>query len=130
VLFSVLSVVLVFGQGAVAEVSGSVVDQSRAVLPGVTVTLTEETTGLTRTVESNGAGRFVLPPVVPGRYSMKVELSGFQTQALTGVTVSVGQAVIMNFTLPVGALTDVVTVTGEAPLIEVTQNQIGTNMTQ
>ncbi|PYR97983.1 MAG: hypothetical protein DMG12_23635 [Acidobacteria bacterium] len=52
-----LPVVSVFGQGAVAEFNGSAADQSGALLPGVAVTLTEETTGLMRTTASNESGR-------------------------------------------------------------------------
>src|SRR5262245_48392384 len=118
-----------FAQGALSEVNGTAVDQSGAVLPGVTVTLTEETTGLVRTVVTNEAGRWVLPALQPGRYAVKAELAGFQTQNRTGVVVNVGQAVTLNLSLPVGGLSDQVTVTGEAPIVEVTQTQVGTNIT-
>src|SRR5258705_7861924 len=114
---------------ALSEVNGTAADQSGAVLPGVTVTLTEETTGLVRTVITNDAGRWVLPALQPGRYAIKAELAGFQTQTRTGVVVNVGQAVTLNLALPVGALSDQVTVTGEAPLVEGTQTQVGTNIT-
>jgi len=124
-----LSAAPVFGQGGVAEVNGSVADQSGAVLPGVTVTVTDEATGLVRTVESNETGRFVIAAVPPGRYMFRAELAGFQTQTRTGIGVNVGQAVTINFTLPVGTISDQVTVTGEAPLIETTQTQIGANIT-
>ena len=63
-----LSAVSVFGQGAVAEFNGSAADQSGALLPGVAVTLTEETTGLMRTTASNESGRFVIPAITPGRH--------------------------------------------------------------
>ena len=118
-----------FGQSATAEINGNVVDQSGAILPGATVTITSETTGLVRTADSSDAGRFALPGVQPGVYTVKVELSGFQTQTRTGVRVQVGQAVTLNLTLPIGTLTDQVTVTGEAPLIEVTQTTLGSSLT-
>ena len=57
--FTLVPVTSLFAQGALAEVNGTAVDQSGAVLPGVTVTLTEETTGLVRTVITNEAGRWV-----------------------------------------------------------------------
>jgi hypothetical protein len=128
-LLLILPSVSASGQ-AVSELNGTVIDSSQAVLPGVTVTMTEETTGLTRAVVSNDRGRFVAIAVTPGRYTIKAELSGFQTQTRSGVIVAVGQAVTLNFALPVGQLTDQVVVTGEAPLIEPTQTQIGTNMSQ
>src|SRR5262245_15170346 len=129
-LFSLLSAVPALGQGAVSEVNGTAIDSSGAVLPGVAVTLTEDTTGLTRTVLSNDRGRFVAIALTPGVYTIKAELSGFQTQTRSAVTIAVGQAVTINFTLPIGTLSDQVTVTGEAPLIEPTQTQIGSNMSQ
>jgi hypothetical protein len=125
-LFSVVSV---FGQSATAEFNGSVVDQSGAVLPGTNITLTEESTGLMREVVSTGTGRFAITAVTPGVYTVKAELTGFQTQTRGGVRILVGQAITLNFTMPVGALTDQVTVTGEAPLIEVTQTTLGSSLT-
>src|ERR1041384_5584072 len=116
-------------QGALSEAHGTTVDQSGAVLPGVAVTLTEETTGLVRTVSTNEAGRWVLPALQPGRYTIKAELAGFQTQNRAGLVVNVGQALTINLTLPVGGLADQVTVTGEAPLVEVTKSEVGTNIT-
>src|ERR1041384_6341787 len=91
-------------QGALSEVNGTTVDQSGAVLPGVAVTLTEETTGLVRPVSTNEAGRWVLPALQPGRYTIKAELAGFQTQNRAGLVVNVGQALTINLTLPVGGL--------------------------
>ena len=125
----VLSIVPVSGQSATAEFNGSVVDQSGAVLPGAAVTIAEESTGLVRAAVSNAAGRFVLPAVQPGVYTVRAELSGFQTQARTGVRIQVGQAVTLTLTMPIGTLTDQVTVTGEAPLIEVTQTTLGSSLT-
>lgn len=118
-----------FGQGAVAELNGSIADQTGSVLPGVTVTIVDEATGLMRTTVSNESGRFVIPAVSPGRYTITAELTGFQMQRRAGVSVLVGQALTLNFTLAIGGLTDQVTVTGEAPIIEVTQTQIGANIT-
>src|ERR1043166_713665 len=125
VLFVFLSPVSAFGQGAVAELNGIASDQSGSVLPGVAVTLTEETTGLVRTAVSNETGRFVLSAITPGRYTIRAELPGFQTQTRTGITIAVGQAVTINFTMPVGTQQTEITVGGEAPLVEVTQTQIG-----
>ena len=85
-VLSLLLSVSAFGQ-AVSELNGTVVDSSQAVLPGVTITLTEETTGFTRNIVSNEVGRFVAIAVTPGRYTIKAELSGFQTQTRTGVTI-------------------------------------------
>jgi len=118
------------GQGfATGEFNGTVVDQSGGALPSVTVTVTQEETGLVRTVTTNDTGRFVLPAMQPGLYALRAELSGFQTQIRTGLRLVVGQAITLTFTLPVGTLADQITVTGEAPLIEVTQTTLGSSLT-
>ncbi len=91
-----VSALSALGQGALAEINGSVADPSGSVVPGATITLTEEGTGLVRTVLSNETGRFVLPAVTPGRYTVRAELTGFQTQTRTGITVLVGQAITLN----------------------------------
>ncbi len=124
-----LSAVPTFGQGfATGEFNGSVVDMSGGALPGVTITVTDEATGLVRTVPTSENGRFVLVAMQPGLYTMRAELSGFQTQTRTGIRLAVGQAITLAYTLPVGTLSDQVTVSGAVPLVEVTQTTIGTNM--
>jgi len=125
-----LSVVSAFGQFATAEFNGSVLDQSGAVLPGATITATEESTGLARATVTSDTGRFVLPAMQPGRYTVRAELSGFQSQNRTGITIVIGQAITLNFSLPIGTLQDSVTVTGEPPLVEVTQTTLGASMTR
>ena len=67
------------GQGGRSEITGTVVDQAKAVLPGVTITVVNEATGLERTATTSGDGRFVIPTLVPGTYTVKAELQGFQT---------------------------------------------------
>src|SRR5687768_10863840 len=125
-----LSVAPALGQvSATAEFNGSVVDQSGAVLPGAAVTLTDQSTGLVRETVSNATGRFVVPAVQPGVYTVRSELAGFQTQTRTGVRILVGQAITLTLTMPIGGLTDQITVTGEAPLIEVTQTTLGSSLT-
>ena len=104
------------------------VDASGAALPGVTITVTEETTGLVRTVPTNDTGRFVLPGMQPGLYTMKAELAGFQTQTRTGIRLGVGQAITHRVHVARRDTGRSITVTGAAPLIEVTQTTIGTNM--
>ena len=64
-LMAVLATVPVFGQGAVSEVNGIASDSTGAVLPGATITLTEETTGLVRSVVSNETGRFSVQALQP-----------------------------------------------------------------
>ena len=100
-----------FAQGGRAEINGTVVDQSQAVLPGVTVTVVNAGTSIERVVVTGPDGRFVVPTLVPGVYTVSVELAGFQPQTRENVRVSVGQEVTLDFTLGVGGLAEEVTVT-------------------
>jgi Carboxypeptidase regulatory-like domain/TonB-dependent Receptor Plug Domain len=118
----------VFAQGGRAEINGTIFDQAKALLPGVTVTVTEENTGLSRTGVTSGDGRFVIPTLVPGTYTVRAELPGFQTTTQTGVVLNVGQELTINLTLQVGGITEEVKVTGESPLVEVTSSRVGTVM--
>ena len=106
VVGTLLSVMPVHGQGGVAEINGSASDQTGSALPGATITIVDEATGLQRTSVANESGRFVIVAVTPGRYTVRAELAGFQTQTRTGILVQVGQAITLNLTLPIGGLTE------------------------
>jgi hypothetical protein len=128
---AVLSLLLaspVLGQAGRSEINGTIFDQARAVLPGATITITDENNGTTRTTVTSNEGRFVVTTLRPGTYTVKAELAGFQTQVRTGLTVAVGQELSLDLVLPVGGLTEEVSVTGEAPLVEVTTSRIGSNI--
>ena len=117
------------GGGGRAELSGTVVDQSKAVLPGVTITITNEATASVRTTVTGPDGRFTVPTLLPGTYTILAELQGFRQQTLKSVPVGVGQEVALQITLGVATLTEEVTVTAETPVVEVTSSKIGTNVT-
>ena len=116
-------------QGGRAEINGTVIDTANAVVPGVTVTVTEENTGLQRTTISSADGRYVVPTLLPGRYTIKAELQGFQTATQTGLVLLVGQELTVQLTLQIGGVTEQITVTGESPIVEVTSSRVGTNIT-
>jgi hypothetical protein len=117
-----------FAQGGRAEINGTVFDQAKAVLPGATITVIEESTRLSRTSVTSGDGRFVVPTLLPGTYTIRAELPGFQTVSQTGVMLNVGQELTINLTLQLGGVTEEIQVTGESPLIEVTSSRVGTVM--
>ena len=119
----------VFAQGGTADISGTVFDQAKAVLPGATVTVTNESTGQQRTTVTAADGRFSLPTLLPGTYTVNAELSGFQTTVQTGLVLAVGQEVTLNLTLQLAGVAETVTVTGETPLVEATASRIGVNIT-
>jgi len=116
-------------QGGRSEINGTVVDSAKAVLPGVTITAINQDTGLERTTISSVDGRFTIPTLLPGTYTIKAELQGFQITNVSGVVINVGQELTVNLTLQVAGVTETITVTGQSPLVEATSSRIGTNVT-
>lgn len=108
-----------FGQSS-ATLSGTVLDTSRAVLPGATVTATNVETGVEVTIVSNDSGVYTFAALQPGTYTIKAEMPGFQTSAKTDVRLVVGQQARLNFELNVaGVETSIeVTTTGQDILLE------------
>ena len=89
-----------------------------AVIPGATVVATHEGTGVARESVSDANGEFVLSALPSGPYTVRIELTGFKTISQRGMQLGAGQTMRQTFTLEVGAMSETVTVTGEAPLIE------------
>ena len=109
-----------YAQVTTATIAGVVQDASGAVIPGVSVTTRNVDTGITRTVTTDEGGRYTLPDLTVGNYEVEAQLPGFQTEVRSGITLSVGRSAVVNFALKVGQLSDKVTITEEAPLVEST----------
>ncbi len=102
-----------------------VVTDSGGVVPGVTVTLTNEANGAARNEVSNEQGLYNFAAVPPGTYTVKAELTGFKTFENKGIRVLTQQFVTMDVRLEVGQLQETITVTGEAPLIDTSNASTG-----
>jgi hypothetical protein len=107
-----------FAQIDRGTVSGTIKDAQGGVVPGVTVTATSTQTQQTRTTVSDGSGFFTFPNLLPGRYDVAAELQGFKKENRTGVQVDAASAVTLDFSLATGSLTEEVTVTSEATLLQ------------
>ena len=107
------------------RISGTVSDETGALIPGVEVTATNVDTGGTRTVLTGDEGRYVAIDLALGSYEVEAALAGFQTAVRSGIVLSVGREVVVPMTLRIGEITERVTVTGEAPLVETTQSTLG-----
>jgi len=93
--------------------AGVVIDSSQAPVPGATITATNKQTQATRVVVSGENGTYRIPDLEPGRYTVTVELQGFQKTQTDDVLVLLGRTADLNATLTVGAVSEVVTVTGD-----------------
>lgn len=111
-------------QATTGEITGRILDQSQNVVPGVTVTARNEGTGLTRTVTSTNTGEFLLSQLPPGRYTVTAELQGFRTAAVERIEVNVGSRLTLPVTLEVGDMTETITVSSQATMIETTRSDI------
>jgi Carboxypeptidase regulatory-like domain/TonB-dependent Receptor Plug Domain/TonB dependent receptor len=105
-------------QVTTATLVGLVRDNSAAVIPGANVLATHEGTGVARESVTDANGEFVLAALPNGSYSLRIELTGFKTVSQRGIQLGAGQTVRQTFTLEVGAMSETVTVTGEAPLVQ------------
>jgi hypothetical protein len=105
-------------QVTTATLYGVIRDATAAALPGATVSLVHQGTGFTREVVSDPTGEFAVTALPSGRYTLKIELSGFKTFENAGLELGAGQTARQTFTLEVGALSEVITVSESVPLIE------------
>ena len=128
-----LGAVIVFwsnahAQSSNASVSGFVQDASQAFIPGVSVTATNNQTGVTTTTITNESGTYTILSLLPGTYKLTAELAGFRAQVINDVQLGQSAAARYNFTLQVGAVADSVEVTAESTaLIAESSSTIGTS---
>jgi hypothetical protein len=108
-----------FGQISTAQLSGKVTDTSNAVLPGVTITVTQADTGAVRTAVTDADGSYLVSNLSPGPYRLEVALQGFRTYVQTGIVLQVAATPTINVSLALGDVQETITVQAEAPLVDV-----------
>src|SRR4030095_1521927 len=126
-LLVVLNGVDVWAQ-ATAQISGSVKDQSGALLPGAQITATQTETGAVRMTVSNETGAYVLPNLPVGPYRLEAVLPGFRTFVQTGIVLEVNSSPVLNVTWEVGQRTEQVEVQANAALVETRTVGVGQTM--
>jgi hypothetical protein len=115
----------VFGQGFQGGLRGAIKDAG-GVIPGVEVTLTNEQTNIKRSSVTNERGEYVFANIDPATYSVKATLQGYKTVDRGDIRIGTQQFLTLDLTMEVGAITENVTVTGQAPLIETSNASTGT----
>jgi hypothetical protein len=114
-----------FAQSANTSLRGTITDPKGAVVSGATVTLANPATGFSRTVKSANDGVYQFLEVPPANYTLTVAVSGFATIKQDNVTLQVSQPATLDITLRVAGATEVVEVSGEAPLVNTTDASQG-----
>jgi hypothetical protein len=113
-----------------ADLIGIVLDQSKAVLPGATVTATNLATGLERSAVAEPDGRFALRALPPGAYAIRLALEGFATHEIPRIELALGQLAELSFTLAISGAVEMITVTGQAGVADVQQTAVATVVSQ
>ena len=116
---------VLLGQTTGGSISGEVRDTSGAVIPGASLTVTNVETGATRTATADSTGRYRVQNLAVGSYQVEATYSGFKSVTRRGITLTVGRAADVDITMDVGNVTEIVEVTGEAPLVDTTTAVLG-----
>ncbi len=138
VVFRLLALCLLLGlviapveaQETSGAINGTVSDETGAILPGVTVTATNTANGRVSTATTDSAGTYRLPPLEPGRYTVKFEVGRFTPQEYMDVNVLLGQTLKIDPRLKVGGIETAVQVTDTAPLIDTQSTLVAHNVTE
>src|SRR6266536_1677399 len=115
-------------QATTGNIEGRVLDPKEAVVPGATVTATNQQTGLEKSATTNDQGDFIVNFLPPGPYTVRAGASGFSPGDIKDVIVTVGGKTPLDIKLSVGGASGAVTVTGEAPVVETTLSSISTTV--
>jgi hypothetical protein len=125
ILICVLAASLAQAQLPSGTILGVVKDASGGVVPGATVTARNTDTDLSRSVVTEADGSYRFNALTVGNYEIRVAVKGFQVEVHSGLTLTVAQQVVANFSLQVGTASQTVTVTTEAPLVNTTSGSLG-----
>jgi hypothetical protein len=116
------------GGGTAASLTGSVVDPEGGVIPGATVEVKNNATGVTERLVTNASGVFSVPALSPGTYTVTVSLQGFKTAVLNEVRIVAATAAEVKVTLEVGALTETVEVKASTELVRTQATTVQSTM--
>src|SRR6266545_171280 len=117
-------------QGERGIIGGTVADAQGGVLPGVTVTARNINTGVVQSAVTDAGGQYRFGALPLGSYEIKAELPGFTTPTITNLTITINRELQQNITMGLSTLQESVTVTGQAPVVEVTKSEVSSVITQ
>src|SRR6202521_5168709 len=108
-----------------ATMSGTVTDSSGGVVPDANISVKNVATGIIRLAVTNGSGLYTVPNLQPGPYELTAAASGFNTDVRTGITLNVGQELVLNFTVKPGMAAQTVEVNAAAPTVNLANATLG-----
>jgi len=117
-----------FAQTPTGTIQGTVTDATGATVPSAAVTIIENGTNETRTTNTDDSGRYIIPLVQPGTYTVKVVAAGFGPASQTNVHVQIATSAGADFTLLVGKVTDQIVVTADAQQLDVDTSNLSTTI--
>ena len=106
------------------QIDGTVRDEQGGVLPGTAVSLRNQDSGVTRSVVTESDGRYIFPALAPGRYMVRAELSGFATEEMRDIVITIGLELRRDFNLKIRAVAETVTVAGQSPVVDTTKAEV------
>src|SRR5450432_1549889 len=127
-LFAVLLMVasFAFGQTPTGTIQGTVVDSGGATIGGATITITNRATGISKVVTSTDSGRFEVPFLSPGNYTVSAEAKGFKQEKREDVVVAISETLPINFSLTVGQVNETIEVTETVGALETDSSSLNT----
>src|SRR5579872_2598559 len=128
--FLTATISIMWGQGSVGTLNGTILDPAGAVVPGATVVVVNAATGEEHKTTSTAAGAYTVPYVAAGTYTIRVTAPGFRTSEATNVIVRVAETLTVNITLQVGSINEQVTVSDRPPVLETGTAEIGRYINQ
>ena len=117
-----------FAQVDNGRIAGVVRDSSGALATGVTAKAKNERTGEERSAVTNDQGYFLIAPLKPSTYTIRVERAGFAPIEYTAMPLAIGQELTLDFELKPAGVTEAVTVVGSAPVLDLSSAKIGVNL--
>lgn len=125
-LVLLMSAGLVQGQAQTATISGTATDASGGALAGASVQATNTATNVSQSTSTDPQGRYTIPQLAVGTYTVQASLAGFKTVVHTGIVLSVGGTLVVDFSLPVGQVTQTVNVEAEVSRVETETSEVST----
>jgi len=121
-----LFAIRVAAQSPNGNINGLVLDPSNQWIVGAVVIAVNDVTAVQYTTKTNNEGVYVLPNLPPGPYRIQVSKVGFKTIIKPDIIINIQDALSVNFTLPIGAVLETVTITGGAPLVNAESATVST----